>query len=60
VTVCIHDGVCNQRVTPVVPADYRKILQALAKRPASENRNWLPGETVELLHAENLEHGTAV
>ena len=35
-----------------------RALKLLAKRP-NENRNWLPGEPVEMLEAENVEHGLA-
>lgn len=39
-----------------LPADRAAIEAALAVRP-EENRNWVPGETVDDLLRENREHG---
>lgn len=39
-------------------ATVRRILGLLAPRPP-ENRNWIPGEDVNILYFENLEHGLA-
>jgi hypothetical protein len=33
------------------------ILAVLMLRPEMKNRNWVPGETVEMLERENLMHG---
>ncbi len=38
------------------PAEAESIERVLAIRPVP-NRNWVPGETVDQLRAENLEHG---
>ena len=38
------------------PDELPDILNILLVRPI-ENRNWEPGETVEFLVAENIEHG---
>ncbi len=37
----------------------RRVMRLLAIRPDVENRNWFPGEPVEILEAENIEHGLA-
>ena len=37
----------------------RRVVELLARRPNAENRNWLPGEPVGLLLAENIQHGVA-
>ena len=37
----------------------RRIVRTLAPRPIV-NRNWQPGEPLELLEAENIEHGVSV
>lgn len=34
-----------------------RVEQALASRPSPANRNWQPGESLELLAGENIEHG---
>ena len=36
----------------------KRISQLLAVRPV-ENRNWLPGEDLDILRFENIEHGLA-
>lgn len=47
----------NDEVYQVIfPEDAPQILEALAVRPI-KNQNWVPGETVEFLQAENVEHG---
>jgi hypothetical protein len=51
-----HDG----RWRPVrFPADRATIERVLLLRPQADNRNWLPGETVESLEAENEGHGVS-
>jgi hypothetical protein len=40
----------------VWPADPEGIEALLAMRPARKNRNWLPGETLQELLAENAAH----
>ena len=39
------------------PEEWVEIEQVLGRRPNRKNRNWLPGETVDDLRAENTEHG---
>jgi len=41
------------------PAARASIEHLLGKRPLA-NRNWLPGESVDMLRAENLMHGLEV
>ena len=41
----------------ILPPNVAEIEAALMRRPAPENRNWLPHETVEELLAQNAEHG---
>lgn len=41
----------------IFPADRSAIEKALLLRPEAHNRNWRPGETVEMLLAENAAHG---
>lgn len=59
-TVCTHGQPCGQAIEVVWPDNLEKGLAVLRLRPARANHNWLPGETVEQLIAENLEHGVAV
>ena len=42
-----------------LPPERTEIEAALAPRPP-EHRNWLPGEPVATLRAENIEHGAEV
>ena len=58
--VCDHGDVCKQPIEPQFPDDVVGIVETVAKRPDPASRNWEPGETVELLTAENIEHGVAV
>lgn len=46
----------NQPAVVVFPPDRWIIEAVLADRPP-ENRNWLPGETIQDLVYENLDHG---
>lgn len=52
---CFSCGAIYRRI--VFPKDRAAIVAALAARPAIENQNWLPGETVAQLLAENAAHG---
>lgn len=38
------------------PDNWREIVEVLRPRPV-ENMNWMPGETLEDLRAENFAHG---
>ena len=40
------------------PAQFDAITSSVSVRPIP-NRNWMPGETVATLRAENIEHGLA-
>jgi len=53
-----HGG-CGLRCRPVWPDPETRaaIVAALEARPAPMTRNWSPGETIEQLLAENIEHG---
>lgn len=53
-----HRGACLDcgRIYQIdFPRDRQRIEAALIQRP-TRNRNWLPGETVDQLIAENIEH----
>ena len=39
------------------PKSYRAIEKVLIKRPRTENRNWIAGEKLTELRAENRAHG---
>lgn len=47
---------CGARWTLLWPGSREQIERLLMMRPAV-NRNWLPEETIEMLVAENIEHG---
>ena len=48
----------GHRWRPIVVPDEREAIEhALLLRPMVENRNWLAGETLDALEAENVEHG---
>lgn len=51
---CSHCGSANPATWP---SDQSAIEAVLAKRPSPANRNWFPGETVEMLKGENIAHG---
>lgn len=55
---CHNDG-RSQWVRVVFPDDMEAIEAILNRRPRLENRNWLLGETVADLKAENAAHGVA-
>ena len=43
-----------------IPSNWRDIEQILNLRPELANRNWQPGETVEMLRNENSTHNLLV
>jgi len=49
-------GGCGHVETISYPSERAEIEDALSER-AKQNRNWVPGESVAALHAENIEHG---
>ena len=48
---------CKSVYTVVWPGNVDEINAILGIRPKAENRNWSPGETVEMLRLENVVHG---
>jgi hypothetical protein len=50
-------GTCGAVSQVIWPDDVDGIEAVLVKRPKVVNRNYLPGETVALLKAENKMHG---
>lgn len=48
---------CGVEARAEWPQDRYEIARVLMERPVPETRNWLPGETVLHLQAENIEHG---
>lgn len=42
------------------PSDWRDIQRVLVNRPRLQNRHMLPGQTLNDLMRENLEHGDAI
>lgn len=55
--VCCGLGGCGVGVELVWPADPAAIELVLSMRPVPGTRNWLPGESLEDLLAENAVHG---
>ena len=53
-------GSCGQKSRVLWPDDREGIESVLSHRPIPESRNWLPGETVDDLKRENIEHGLVV
>lgn len=51
---CAH---CRLECPSKWPAERAGIEAALAMRPIPATRNWLPGEDLATLLAENIEHG---
>lgn len=52
-------GFCGAQWTILWPGARDRITQILAHRPKA-NQNWDPKETVDMLVAENIEHGCHV
>lgn len=48
---------CGFMADITFPPEWADIMRAVMVRPKLENRNWLVGETVDDLLAENIEHG---
>jgi len=53
----LHCGTTGGTCPVEFPGNRRDIARVLARRSDERTRNWLPGETVEMLVAENVEHG---
>jgi hypothetical protein len=54
--VCAGLGGCGITAELIWPADPQAIEALLAMRPVSRTQNWVPGESLEDLVAENLAH----
>lgn len=54
---CLNAANGGRARAVIFPAERAEIERLLLKRPAPENRNWLIGEPVEHLRAENAAHG---
>jgi hypothetical protein len=54
--VCLGDDSCGGAAPIVWPRDPTAIAALLRMRPDPTNRNWLPGETLQDLVAENAAH----
>ncbi len=60
-TACYHQtDPCGHIIRIDWPGFRTELWRILAVRPDPITRNWLPGETVEDLKAENLLHGMRV
>ena len=55
VALCYECGACYEDLA--IPAEAAAIETVLILRPKAGNRNWLPGETLDTLRAENRAHG---
>lgn len=56
--VCAHGPHCSTIIEPVWPAN-PDVIEATVAARRIEHRNWLPGETLDDLLAENAAHGVA-
>jgi hypothetical protein len=52
---CFGCGAMYQGIAP--PFDYLEIEGVLLARPHMHQRNWMPGETIQMLRQENRAHG---
>lgn len=52
---CHNKGTAHIKVE--FPEERKEIEAILIKRPDPATRNWEPGETIEFLQQENIEHG---
>lgn len=55
--VCDGAGGCGWTTELVWPADPEAVEVLLAMRPDAKTRNWVPGETLNDLLADNTTHG---
>jgi hypothetical protein len=59
--VCDHpQQPCGATVQAEMPPNEPEITRLLEQRPRRANRNWVPGETVKDLQAENVQHGIRI
>lgn len=54
---CANGGADHAWIGVEWPDDLEEIESALLLRPSPDNMNWLPHESAEHLHAENVDHG---
>lgn len=50
----------NEEYVPSFPAEHTRIEKILRLRPAPRHMNWVPGETLDDLCRQNIEHGDPV
>lgn len=50
----------GKRVPVRFPSAANELETLLARRPGEASRNWLPGQTLDEIRAENLEHGIGI
>lgn len=55
-TTCSNSDV-NGRVRKVIMPQKRKAIETILELRPIKSRNWNPGETIERLEQENIEHG---
>ncbi len=56
----LHCANCGQLSRVQFPSEADQIEEVLSMRPVPETRNWMPGETLADLTAENEAHGVGV
>jgi len=54
---CLNMHVDGRVIYARWPKDWQEIEQRLLLRPDADTRNWMPGERLADLDAENIEHG---
>jgi hypothetical protein len=54
---CYNFDVDGKWINVIFPEDAEEIALLLGMRPRHENRNWLPGETLEMIREENARNG---
>lgn len=60
-SACDHQQIpCGRAFEVALPDDRQDIEAVTGLRPRRANRNWVPGETVRDLQAENLRHGVRI
>lgn len=58
---CDHQQIpCGHSFEVVLPDERQEIEVVTGLRPRRANRNWLPGESVGDLKAQNLRHGVKI
>lgn len=57
---CFNAAAGNRWRPVLFVEDWAEIVSILSRRPMPASRNWSPGETLDDLRAENLEHGDPI